>query len=71
MHPEHLVREVNVPEVELTVGPGGEVTDLGLVFKLPGGQPDIVDGVGGRGRGVGREVGGEHPVPEEGEELVG
>ena len=71
VYPEHLVCEVYVPEVELAVGPWSEVSDLSLVFEPPGGQPYIVNGVGGRGgRGV-LGVGGEHPVPEEEEEVVG
>jgi len=37
VYPEHLVCEVNVPEVELTMSPRCEVTDLGLVFELAGG----------------------------------
>jgi len=72
VYPEHLVCEVYVPKAELTVGPRCEVSDLGLVFELPGRQPDIVDGVGRRGGGGAVwVVGGEHPVPEEEEEFVG
>ena len=68
---EDLVCEVHVREVELAVGPGGEVSDLALVFEPAGGQPDVVDGVGG-GSGCGGVVreGGEHPVPAEEEEFV-
>jgi len=37
VHPEHLVCEVYVPDVELAVGPWCEVSDLGLVLEPPGG----------------------------------
>jgi hypothetical protein len=64
VHSEDLVREVYVPNVELTVSTWSEVTGLALVFEPPGGKPDVVYGVRGSWGGVVR-VRGKHPVPAE------